>query len=44
MTLETKVMKIIKPDAEPSNEAPSEYFTGSVRVAPLVKGENPIAH
>ena len=41
MSDETKVMKIIKPAAEPSNEGPSEYFTGSVRVTPLVKGEAP---
>jgi quercetin dioxygenase-like cupin family protein len=41
MTDEKNAMKIIKPSAEPSNEAPAEYFTGSVRVTPLVKGENP---
>jgi quercetin dioxygenase-like cupin family protein len=41
MTAETNAMRIIKPNAEPSNEAPTEYFTGSVRVTPLVKGENP---
>lgn len=34
-------MRIIKPSAEPSNEGPAEYFTGTVRVTPLVKGENP---
>ena len=28
MSGETKAMKIIKPGAEPSNEAPAEYFTG----------------
>src|SRR4051812_21402156 len=41
MTGETNAMKIIKPGAEPSNEAPSEYFTGAVRVTALVKGESP---
>ena len=41
MTAETNAMRIIKPGAEPSNEAPAEYFTGAVRVTPLVKGENP---
>jgi quercetin dioxygenase-like cupin family protein len=34
-------MKIIKPHAEPSNEGPTEYFTGKVRVTPLVIGEHP---
>jgi hypothetical protein len=41
MTDEKNAMKIIKPSAEPSNEAPTKYFTGSVRVTPPVKGENP---
>jgi 4-carboxymuconolactone decarboxylase len=41
MTSGTKAMKIIKPNAEPSNDGPSEYFTGAVRVTPLVKGEEP---
>ena len=41
MTGQTSAMKIIKPGAKPSNEAPSEYFTGAVRVTPLVKGESP---
>lgn len=41
MSGETRAMKIIKPSAEPSNEGPAEYFTGTVRVTPLVKGESP---
>ena len=41
MSDETKAMKIIKPAAEPSNEGPAEYFTGTVRVTLLVKGETP---
>ena len=41
MSGETNAMKIIKPVAEPSNEGPAEYFTGTVRVTPLVKGESP---
>ena len=41
MSDDSKGMKIIKPAAEPSNEGPAEYFTGTVRVTPLVKGESP---
>lgn len=38
---QANVMKTIKPSGEPSNDAPGEYFTGTVRVAPLGKGEEP---
>ena len=41
MTTGTKAMKIIKPGSEPSNDGPLEYFTGVVRVTPLVHGEEP---
>ena len=35
------LMKILKPENLPSNPGPSDYFTGSVRVTPLVAGEGP---
>jgi quercetin dioxygenase-like cupin family protein len=41
MSENAKAMKIIKAAVEPSNEGPAEYFTGSVQVTPLVKGEDP---
>ena len=34
-------MKIIKPESLPSNPGPADYFTGTVRVTPLVTGESP---
>jgi len=34
-------MQIVKPAAQPSNPGPAEYFTGSVQVTPLIKGEEP---
>jgi len=34
-------MKILKPETLPSNPGPADYFTGSVRVTPLVTGEEP---
>src|SRR5438445_9954342 len=36
-----KKMKIINPEGQPSIQGPVEYFTGSVRVTPLVQGEEP---
>lgn len=36
-----KVMKVLKPDDLPSNPGPAEYFTGTVRVAPVFQGEDP---
>ena len=34
-------MKIINPTEQPASDGPAEYFTGSVKVTPLVKGEEP---
>jgi 4-carboxymuconolactone decarboxylase len=34
-------MKVVRPESQQSNQAPAEYFTGSVRVTPLVQGEEP---
>jgi quercetin dioxygenase-like cupin family protein len=34
-------MKIIYPEKLPSTPGPAEYFTGSVKVTALVKGEEP---
>jgi quercetin dioxygenase-like cupin family protein len=34
-------MKIIKPESQLTSPAPAEYFTGSVHLTPLVKGEEP---
>jgi quercetin dioxygenase-like cupin family protein len=39
--LSESLLKIITPAEQPSNQAPAEYFTGSVNVTPLVKGEEP---
>jgi quercetin dioxygenase-like cupin family protein len=39
--LDNKVMKIIKPELLSSNPGSADYFTGSVRVTPLVQGEEP---
>jgi len=36
-----KLLKILRPDSLPSNPGPADYFTGSVRITPLVKGEEP---
>jgi quercetin dioxygenase-like cupin family protein len=40
-TLEKKQLKILKPSELPSSAGPDEYFTGSVKVTPLVQGEEP---
>jgi hypothetical protein len=37
----TKEMKILKPESLPSNPGPTDTFTGSVRVTPLIQGEEP---
>jgi quercetin dioxygenase-like cupin family protein len=37
----SKEMKILKTETLPSNPGPAEYFTGSVKVTPLVTGEEP---
>ena len=34
-------MRIMTPSELPSTAGPTEYFTGSVKVTPLVKGEEP---
>jgi quercetin dioxygenase-like cupin family protein len=34
-------MKVISPTMLPSSEGPEEYFTGVVKVTPLVQGEGP---
>ncbi len=34
-------MQILKPETSPSNEGSNDYFTGSVRITPLLKGEDP---
>lgn len=36
-----KEMRVLVPSTMPSNEAPAEYFTGSVRVTPLIQGDEP---
>jgi quercetin dioxygenase-like cupin family protein len=37
----TKEMKILKPASIPSNAGPTETFTGTVHVTPLIQGEEP---
>src|SRR5579872_4640132 len=37
----SKSMKIINIKSQPISAAPAEYFTGSVHLTPLVKGEDP---
>jgi quercetin dioxygenase-like cupin family protein len=34
-------MQIVNPQSQTSNPGPAEYFTGAVKVTPLVKGEEP---
>jgi quercetin dioxygenase-like cupin family protein len=34
-------LRIFKPETLPSNSGPPEYFTGSVKVTPIVQGEEP---
>ncbi len=34
-------MKILNPKSLPSNAGPADYFTGTVRITPLVQGEEP---
>ncbi len=44
LTVETenkKAMKVLKPADLPSNPGPAEYFTGTVKVTPLIQGEEP---
>jgi len=38
---ENNAMQILKPQLLPANPGPSDYFTGSVRVTPLVQGQEP---
>src|SRR5437762_2588076 len=40
-TQNAKAMRILKPAELPSNSGPKEYFTGNVKVTPLVQGEEP---
>src|ERR1700712_793106 len=40
-TATKRMMQIVKPEAQPSTSGPTECFTGSVRVTPLIKGEEP---
>lgn len=40
-TISEDKMKIISPSEQLSNPAPAEYFTGLVKVTPLIKGEEP---
>jgi quercetin dioxygenase-like cupin family protein len=37
----TKEMKILQPASLPSNPGPTETFTGTVQVTPLIQGEEP---
>lgn len=39
--LQDKIMKILRPELLPSNPGPADYFTGKVRITPLVQGEEP---
>jgi quercetin dioxygenase-like cupin family protein len=34
-------LKILKPESQPSNQGPADYFTGKVQVTPLIQGEEP---
>jgi quercetin dioxygenase-like cupin family protein len=34
-------MQIVNPESQTSTPGPAEYFTGTVKVTPLVKGEEP---
>lgn len=34
-------LSVMKPDQRPFNQGPSEYFTGTVYITPLVQGEEP---
>jgi quercetin dioxygenase-like cupin family protein len=36
-----KIMKILKPESLSSNLGSADYFTGTVRIIPLVQGEEP---
>ncbi len=37
----TKMIQIVNPESQASSDVPAENFTGSVRVTPLTKGEEP---
>lgn len=37
----TNEMKVLTPNELPSTDGPAEYFTGNVKVTPLIKGEEP---
>src|SRR4051812_22956116 len=41
MTTDSNRMKILTPASLPSNSGPSDNFTGTVRVTPLIQGEEP---
>jgi quercetin dioxygenase-like cupin family protein len=41
MSADSMHMKIIKPESQPASPAPAGYFTGSVHLTPLAKGEEP---
>jgi len=34
-------LRIVRAESEASSSGPAEYFTGSVRITPLVKGDDP---
>jgi quercetin dioxygenase-like cupin family protein len=39
--LKIAAMKLIKPTKLPSSKGPAEYFTGDVRIASVIQGEDP---
>lgn len=39
--LKDSIMKVLRPELLPSNPGSSDYFTGTVRITPLVQGEEP---
>src|SRR4051794_28386543 len=34
-------LKVIRPDSQPSNLGPRDWFTGTARITPLIQGEEP---
>jgi quercetin dioxygenase-like cupin family protein len=38
---DTKKMDIVRPELQATNDGPADYFTGTVKVTALVKGEEP---
>ena len=39
--LQNSIIKILRPESLPSNPGSADYFTGTVRITPLVQGEEP---